>query len=81
MKFLVWSNQHRMWWRPNHRGYTEFVEEAGRYERPAAETIVARATLDGQLNVRREDPVTGQWYSRASEVLMLAPEHTPAGGS
>jgi hypothetical protein len=79
MKFLVWSNQRRMWWRANHSGYTEYIEEAGRYERPAAEKIVAQATLDGQLNVRREDPVTGLWYSRASEVLVLAPESIPGG--
>jgi hypothetical protein len=28
--FLVWSNQHGMWWRTGKSGYTQVVEEAGR---------------------------------------------------
>lgn len=29
--WLIWSNEHRAWWRPDCRGYTHRVEEAGRY--------------------------------------------------
>lgn len=29
--FLIWSNQHRAWWRPNSRGYTTFAKAAGIY--------------------------------------------------
>jgi hypothetical protein len=80
VKFLVWSNEHQMWWRGGHRGYTPFIEEAGRYERAEAAHIVADATLDGQLTVRRTDPVTGVEYSQLSEVLVLAPESVAAVG-
>lgn len=72
--YLVWSNEHRMWWRANHSGYTEFVEEAGRYSRADAEQVVSKATLDGRLDVPRVDPVTGLPYMRASEVMLLAAE-------
>ena len=77
MKFLAWSNEHVMWWCGNHRGYTSSIEEAGRYSRADAEAIVAKATLDGVLTVRRTDPYTGAEYSQLSEVLVLAPEDIP----
>jgi hypothetical protein len=79
VKFLVWSNQHRMWWRPNGRGYTEYIEEAGRYDRAAADRIVADATIGGLLTVRRTNPYTGEDYSQLSEVVVLAPEDIPDG--
>jgi len=34
--FLVWSNEHRGWWRPQRRGYTRDLAEAGRYSRAQA---------------------------------------------
>lgn len=71
---LVWSNQHSAWWRPNRRGYTTFIEEAGRYDRTEAEEIVRDATLGGQLSRQRIDPVTGRAYSSYDEALVLAPE-------
>ena len=36
MNYLVWSNQHRAWWRSNSCGYTRNVESAGRYSRDEA---------------------------------------------
>lgn len=79
MRFLIWSNEHRMWWRPNQRGYTDAIEEAGRYDRAEGEDIVARATLDGRLTHPRVNPVTGEPYAQPPEVLVLAPEDLPAG--
>lgn len=76
--FVVWSNEHRMWWRPNGRGYTDSLDEAGRYDRAEAERIVARATCDGLLTYRRVNPMTGEEYSQSAEVLLLAPEDTPS---
>lgn len=75
--YLIWSNEHRMWWRPDGRGYTDSLDEAGRYVRETAERIVADATCNGQLTYRRTDPFTGDEYSQLSEVLLLAPEDTP----
>ena len=34
--YLIWSNEHRAWWRPNSRGYTLQLEKAGRYSRDEA---------------------------------------------
>lgn len=76
--FLVWSNQHAMWWRPNRAGYTQVIEEAGRYPRAEAERIIASATCDGALRHERTDPVTGAAYVSFDEVLVLAPESTEA---
>jgi hypothetical protein len=74
LRFLIWSNEHRMWWRGARRGYTEWIELAGRYGRAEAEEIVARATLDGKLNKIQTDPFTGESWVMASEVMVLAPE-------
>lgn len=37
--YLVWSNQHRAWWRPNSCGYTIDVRAAGHYSREEAISI------------------------------------------
>lgn len=29
--YLIWSNEHNAWWRPNSQGYTHSIEAAGRY--------------------------------------------------
>lgn len=34
--YLIWSNEHRAWWRPRGRGYTMQLEKAGRYSREDA---------------------------------------------
>lgn len=31
MKYVIWSHEHRAWWRPDHLGYTTELREAGRY--------------------------------------------------
>lgn len=35
-EYLVWSNEHRAWWRPSAAGYTVHMEAAGRYTRDDA---------------------------------------------
>lgn len=72
--YLIWSNQHCMWWRPNERGYTDSIEEAGRYPHSYATRIVATASVDGQLLFDRTDPVTGRQYRQAPEVMVPAPQ-------
>jgi hypothetical protein len=37
--YLIWSNEHRAWWMPGNRGYSEKLTEAGGYSRSAAMAI------------------------------------------
>lgn len=41
--YLIWSNEHRAWWRPNRCGYTTYVRNAGRYQRDEAIQIARNA--------------------------------------
>ena len=34
--YLIWSNEHRKWWKAGARGYTTGLLGAGRYSREAA---------------------------------------------
>lgn len=61
-RFLVWSNEHRSWWRANHMGYTGIIGQAGRYTRNEAEAIVRNANLHTDPN------------DTPNEVMVLAPE-------
>ena len=74
MKALIWSNQQRAWWRAGEAGYTQTIEEAGRYELVDAQRIVASATVGGRLSMRAADPVTGDEYDRLDEYVLPAPE-------
>lgn len=35
-EYLIWSNEHRAWWRPRAQGYTIDLKRAGRYTREDA---------------------------------------------
>ncbi len=39
MMYLVWSNEHNAWWKPNGRGYTMFAAKAGLYSFGEAKSI------------------------------------------
>lgn len=43
--FLIWSNEHRAWWRPGRCGYCTSLASAGLYTRDDAMEIVTAATL------------------------------------
>lgn len=47
---LIWSEEHRRWWRPGWRGYTDQIAEAGRYTEEVAATIVRDANAQGQFH-------------------------------
>ena len=51
-QYLVWSNEHRAWWRPNSAGYTIDVRQAGRYSRKEAMDISGTAR-NGWTNPKR----------------------------
>lgn len=76
--YLIWSNQQRAWWRAGRVGYTQYIEEAGRYTQEQAREIVADSTCGGLLERRRVDPYTGRAYVSFDEVYVLAPEDLPA---
>jgi hypothetical protein len=41
--YVIWSNEHRAWWRPNSQGYSKSIEHAGVYSRDDAMGIVEGA--------------------------------------
>ncbi|MEV6035994.1 hypothetical protein AB0L65_32905 [Nonomuraea sp. NPDC052116] len=41
--WLVWSNEHGAWWKPNRRGYTGDIWQAGRYTETEAAEICRKA--------------------------------------
>ena len=58
--YLIWSNEHQLWWRPNNRGYRSDLNQAGRYARSEALEICATARGgwgDGVGKVPDEIPV------------------------
>lgn len=58
-EYLIWSNEHRLWWRANSAGYTRTVESAGRYSRSEALKICSDGWLVAEpppeIPVRIED--------------------------
>lgn len=38
-KYLIWSNEHRLWWRADRKGYTNDLSSAGRYSRDESISI------------------------------------------
>ncbi len=77
IRYIIWSNQHQMWWGPNGVGYTPWLEEAARYTMDGARAIVDRATLKGQLAVNRPSRLSTTAHTvvmTVDEHLMLAPE-------
>ena len=41
--YVVWSNEHRCWWGPDHCGYRANLADAGRYTRDEALSICRNA--------------------------------------
>lgn len=66
--FVIWSWEHHAWWRPNQQGYTEQLDEAGRYSHTEAANIVVGhipageevAMLLAEAEQRRPKPYGGR---------------------
>lgn len=61
--YLVWSNEHGAWWRPGGHGYTQQLDDAGRFTPERAAAIVVDAGYHGPGGL-------------ANEVTVVAPEHS-----
>lgn len=74
--WLIWSNEHRCWWRPDRRGYTNSIEAAGRYT--FAEALSQCDVRDRQKNgTPSEMPVPApESYARLNAA---APSVQPGG--
>lgn len=79
MKFLIWSNVYRRWWRPGQRGYTSFIEEAGRYTEAEARRLARDSTADGCNTVEAVDLATGERYRQLPDWAVVAPEFAASG--
>lgn len=44
-QYVIWSNEHRMWWRANNHGYCTDIGQAGIYMHGDALDIVENATM------------------------------------
>jgi hypothetical protein len=44
-EYMIWSNEHGAWWRPNERGYTTLLHEAGSYTFEEMRKIVDKANV------------------------------------
>ena len=45
MKYLVWNFEHGAWWRPGRHGYTDNIEDAGRYSAREAGEIATDSIM------------------------------------
>ena len=76
-KYLVWSNEHRCWWRPNSAGYTLHVKSAGRYSREEALSI-ARGSRRGWVEGRAPDEMAIAERDVLDAACLADPVSTPS---
>jgi hypothetical protein len=65
MKWLIWSDEHDMWWSPDCNGYTFNRSEAGRYTFEEARTICEKANQPLRCN-RPHEAMCPDWSGGAS---------------
>lgn len=49
--YLIWSFEHNAWWAPARQGYTEIIEQAGRYTAAEAGEIVTSSIFNDEVAV------------------------------
>lgn len=65
--YLIWSNKHDAWWKPDERGYTTDQTNAGRYAARDAQRIAIQAANGGRID--------------RGVVIVAAPENHPGFAS
>lgn len=76
-EYLVWSNEHGAWWRPNSQGYTTLIQAAGRYSREEALKICGLGR-DGWRNEGSPDEVPIRLEDAEACSAILAAKATAA---
>lgn len=56
--YLIWSNEHRAWWKGGEAGYTTRISEAGHYTRGRAIEICSNALFGSKPGLPNELPVS-----------------------
>lgn len=80
-QYLVWSNEHRAWWRPNSAGYSRDVRYAGRYSRAEAIEISGTARNGWRDPTRLPDELAINIQDLPPEIFAAILSVDPVGGS
>lgn len=48
-KYLLWSTEHQMWWKSEGWGYTDIRDQAGRFSREYAVSVVTKSADSGTI--------------------------------
>ncbi len=69
ISFLLWSNKHQAWWRPDGRGYTDDIAQAGAYTKEqAVEAVVQSSYHQDRTQVTLMVAAPPGWMPPASSV-------------
>lgn len=64
MYYLIWSFEHKAWWRANKEGYTSHSEEAGRYlPGEAGDIVISTGIPNENVAVLDKEGVIRYWLN------------------
>lgn len=66
MNYLIWSNEHRGWWKASRHGYTTRTDKAGQFSFEEAQQICDNAN-------RYDQPIAKRPSTGVNEVMVEAP--------